>query len=184
MLCVGEIFRRHPINKAGAARAEQECFLMLTMTYILVQKGVIYLVTAKKKVCVCCFGEQSSVIWERGLQAGQMNGISVVVGHSGARAALYWASLASEWKSRYLHTQSQRAAISINSTSTFFYRSRHLINLYPAYDCYCLSLKSSAVYSKARAHSGLCWFQVRLVRSLPDNAPEMAKETFFTCPPP
>lgn len=31
---------------------------MLTMTYILAQKGVIHLVTVMKKFCVCCFGEQ------------------------------------------------------------------------------------------------------------------------------
>lgn len=50
-LC-GWNIQKAPDHKAGTARAEQECFLMLTMTYILVQKEIIYLVTAKKTVCV------------------------------------------------------------------------------------------------------------------------------------
>ena len=57
---MSELFRRHPINKAGAARAKRGKFLMLTMTYNLVQKGVIHSVTAmgEKKLSVCCSGEQ------------------------------------------------------------------------------------------------------------------------------
>lgn len=57
---MSELFRRHPINKAGTARAKRGKFLMLTMTYNLVQKGVIHSVTVMggKKLSVCCSGEQ------------------------------------------------------------------------------------------------------------------------------
>ena len=62
MLCVSELFRRHPINKAGAARAKRGKFLMLTMTYNLVQKGVIHSVTTmgeKKVICVLFWGAEA-----------------------------------------------------------------------------------------------------------------------------
>lgn len=55
---MSELFRRHPINKAGAARAKRGKFLMLTMTYNLVQKGIIHSVTVmgKKGICVLLWG--------------------------------------------------------------------------------------------------------------------------------
>lgn len=84
------------------------------MTYILVQKEVIHSVTVKKKkkLHVYCFGEQ-----RRCHLGGQLQSINVVVGHAGARAAIYWDSLASVWKRGHLHSQPHRAAISIGSTS-------------------------------------------------------------------
>lgn len=58
---MSELFRRHPINKAGAARAKRGKFLMLTMTCNLVQKGVIHLVTVmgKKGICVLLWGAEA-----------------------------------------------------------------------------------------------------------------------------
>lgn len=118
MFCMSELLRRHPINKAGAARAKQGSFLMLTMAYILVRKGVIHSVTVMKKFYVCCFWDQRQChlgVWPPGRPGRVSAGYQQ--GPSGARAALGWASLASEWKGGYSHTPPHRAAISTSSTS-------------------------------------------------------------------
>lgn len=93
MLCVSELFRRHPINKAGTARAKQGKFLMLTMTYNLVQKGVIHSVTVmggKSYLCVA-LGSRGSVTREGGLQAGWPQGISVLAAQPKSRLQAGWA---------------------------------------------------------------------------------------------
>lgn len=62
---------------------------MLTMTYILVQKRVIHLVTVKKSFTCVALGNRGGAIWEGGLQADQLQDISMAVGHPGARTAVY-----------------------------------------------------------------------------------------------